>query len=359
MVSRFESKRLLCVYLMLVIAVMLYMGLRDNIPKTNQVQYSASDKALVFGERALAYSKHTMSEKQTQGLNQTGFAINLAFSPRFFDKHHFQFLMLFSNGNPAEQLVIAQVRDYVIVMNGEDYNYRQKKPRISIKITDLEKDFQQLKLTVSPASTVLSLNGKNKVKKSGRLLAMPNSELGVRLLLSGSELLENNWHGAIKSLSVSPLATHINSAEIKLNASLAEGFDQGINSWLLIPKEVALLKHRLFYNESFNINSANILQDILLNFLGFVPFGFLVTALLFKIPMSFKRELSRSALLLFATFLCGFLLSFIIEYRQAWLITRNSSLRDLYLNALGGGLGTLVYLLYLQLLRISDRYNKR
>ena len=354
MVSWLESKRLLCMYLMIVITAMLYMGLKDDIPSENQVRYSVADNALFFGERGLAYSKQTISHSMINRLNTSGFEVRLTFSPLSFVKHNFQFLMLLSNGNAAEQFVIAQVRDYIIVMNGDDYNYRQKKPRLRIKITEPNRGYQQLKLTVTSGTTVLSLNGKKKVKKATKIFNLPNSELGVRLLLSGSELLENNWHGAISSFSVLPLEPMPGFEKIKFDASLENALDNVANSWLYIPSEVALLKHRLFGNESFNLYSGSALKDIVLNFLGFAPFGFLIAALMFKIPVSFKHELSRFGLLLAATFLCGFLLSFIIEYRQAWLITRHSSLRDLYLNALGGVFGAIMYVVYVQLLALLD-----
>ena len=340
-------KRWLTLCLLMVITIMFYAGLRDNVPESNQVSYALSDGALVFGERGLAYSRNPLNRAMVNRFNQSGFAIELTFSPLSFENNNFQFLLLFSNGDPNAQLVVAQVRDHIIVMNGDDYNFAQKRPRLSAKITDRLKKYQHLKITVTAESTVLSLNGKSKARKSTSILTIPNSQSGSRLLISGSETLKNNWRGAIKLLAVTPLAINsLATDSIRFVPPASAEHNQTINSWLLIPQKVALLKHQLFFNESFNIKSTTELKDIILNFIGFSPFGWLLAALLLKIPMSFEREWSKFLLLLFATFLCGFLLSFIIEYRQAWLVTRQSSLRDLYLNALGGAFGAILYLCY-------------
>jgi|GEM_PF-2292245 len=344
------SKRLLSVYLALLVSAMLYVGLRDDVPVSNQVSISQSDGALKFGERALAYSRQRMSDKWVEQLNQSGFEINIQFSPLSYDKQLFQFLLLFSNGDASEQLIISQVRDFIIVMNGEDYNYRQKLPRLTAKIQDLSSGYQQLKIVVSPESTQLSINGKKRLVKSGAVLKIPSGKAGLRLLLSGSELLENNWRGAIKSLSIKPLLESKNgTGELSYQPQLGFDHKTGVNSWLLIPDQVILLSHQVFINESLNIRSNNDIKDIVLNFFGFVPFGCLLAMLVIKFPMRFTREVSRVCFVLFAVFLCGFLLSFIIEYSQVWLVTRQSSLRDLYLNSLGGVVGAVLCLLWLQL----------
>jgi len=71
--------------------------------------------------------------------------------------------------------------------------------------------------------------------------------------------------------------------------------------------------------------------------------------------MRFTHQFSRAAFVLFAVFLCGFLLSFVIEYRQVWLVTRQSSLRDLYLNSVGAVCGAVMSLLWLYVSRHIKR----
>lgn len=341
------SHRFLLPILTLVVIGMLYVGLRDNIPNTNQVSISASNGALVFGERALAYSSQNLNEKRIERLNSEGFEVALDFSPVSYETNSFQFLLLLSNGNTSEQLVIAQFSDHIIVMNGDDYNHRKKAPRISIKIKDRFKGFQQFRLKVEKQATYLYLAGQKRVKKSTRIVKIPDTKTGVRLLLSGSELLENNWRGAISALAIKGLSSvesqplvsfqaEQSSAAINTNSSL---------HWLQIPEKLSLLKHRVLEASSFKINSKSALHDMLINFFGFIPFGVLLSILLLKFPIQFTRYTHQCLFLLLTTFLCSFLFSFIIEYRQAWLVTRHSSLRDLYLNTAGGVTGSLLVLM--------------
>jgi glycopeptide antibiotics resistance protein len=351
-----ESKRVLSVFLLLLISAMLYVGLKDDVPKTNQVTLSEADGALVFGERALAYSKQRMSDDWVSYLNKSGYEIDIEFSPLSYDKQLFQFLLLFSNGDPAEQLIVSQVRDYIIVMNGDDYNYRQKLPRLTAKITDPFQGFQRLKIVASEQSTVLSINDKKLLVKPSGMLKIPEGKAGVRLLLSGSELLENNWRGAIKSLSIKPLVKRADRADHwSFKAKQNTGLKELTKNWLIIPDQVILLSHQVFINESFKIHSNNDIKDIVLNFLGFIPFGYVLALLVLKAPMRFTHQFSRAAFVLFAVFLCGFLLSFVIEYRQVWLVTRQSSLRDLYLNSVGAVCGAVMSLLCLYVSRHIKR----
>lgn len=336
------SKRVLLPVLACVIFSMLYIGLRDDIPERNQVLVSSEDGALVFGERALAYSRNYLDKQKIDALNAHGFTVKLNFKPLRYDNRNFQFLLLLSNGNSADQFLIAQFGEHIIVMNGDDYNYRRKLPRLSLRLDTQAQTYQQLTLTVGKDFTHLTLKDGNKVTRKGRLVSLPPVKQGLRLLLSGSELLENNWRGAMQSISIA-------NSESKLSLidfHGAENIDEQarLTQWLLIPTKLSLLKHRVLEATTFKINSSSVLMDIVLNFFGFIPCGFLIAALLCKIPMSFHQPIFRGLLVVFITFLCAFLLSFIIEYRQAWLVTRHSSLRDLALNALGGTMGAACWL---------------
>ena len=77
-------------------------------------------------------------------------------------------------------------------------------------------------------------------------------------------------------------------------------------------------------------------KDIVLNLLGFVPFGFLT--------FIYYRGASTGQWLrtIFIATLTGATLSLVIEVGQVWLPTRHSSLLDLALNTAGTGLGALL-----------------
>ena len=349
---KLKSKRLILLVQFFVIISMLYIGLREDIPGGNQVQISQANGALVFGKLGFAYSKQNLDVQKISQLNKDGFEIQLDFLPLNNHNNNFQFLLLLSNGNPNEQLLIAQYGNHIIAMNGDDYNYRRKLPRLSLPLEGDEKGYQRLVLKVTAKYSQMTLNEVTKASRKGQLMRLPQAEQGVRLLLSGSELLENNWHGEISKLKITSMPDLKAIQLVNFKASLDTENLANLESWLLIPKKLSLLKHRVLEASSFRINSINTLHDMLINFFGFIPFGVLTALLLTKVPFAFQRAMHSGLLVVFITFLCAFLLSFIIEYWQAWLVTRHSSLRDLSLNTLGGTAGAVVLMFLIKLEKV-------
>jgi VanZ family protein len=352
---KLKSKKLILLVQLLVVASMLYVGLKENIPSKNQVHISKENGALVFGELGFAYSKQSLNAKVINQLNQDGFEIQLDFLPRNSHNNNFQFLFLLSNGNPSQQLLIAQYGDQIVAMNGDDYNYSRKLPRLRLPLEDVSSASHRLVLKVTDKYSQMTLNEVTKVSRKGRLMRLPDPQLGVKLLLSGSEYLENNWLGEISKLSVKSISDLNAPSLINFEASLQLDALAQLGSWLLIPQKLSLLKHRVLEATSFRINSINTLHDILINFFGFIPFGIITALLLTKVPLSFQRPIHSGLLVVFITFLCSFLLSFVIEYWQAWLVTRHSSLRDLSLNTLGGAAGAVSLVVLIRLQSVLNR----
>ena len=80
------------------------------------------------------------------------------------------------------------------------------------------------------------------------------------------------------------------------------------------------------------------LKDIVMNIVGFVPLGFLLS--LYLLP---KGLSSRSSLLL--SVVIGFCLSLMVEVLQAFLPTRSSSMTDMIANTLGTAIGSFAYMI--------------
>ena len=76
-------------------------------------------------------------------------------------------------------------------------------------------------------------------------------------------------------------------------------------------------------------------EDVTLNVVGFIPFGFFATAY-----FSSVRQLRGAAAI---TVVLGFLISLAIEVLQAFLPTRDSSMSDLITNTLGTAGGAVLY----------------
>jgi len=81
-------------------------------------------------------------------------------------------------------------------------------------------------------------------------------------------------------------------------------------------------------------------QDVTINLLGFIPFGFFFAAFLIK-TTNMKRGVSY-----FIAAMVGVGLSLSIELIQAWLPTRDSSLTDMLCNSIGTILGIVIFQIF-------------
>ena len=119
-------------------------------------------------------------------------------------------------------------------------------------------------------------------------------------------------------------------------SDVAEDSINDISTWnndLVLPTHLVPLKREVYTKPSNNIHSSSFWQDVLLNLVGFIPFGFF---LCWQLQLSRPQAVWRSVLI--AT-TCCVSLSLVIETAQIWLPGRNSSLLDLLLNSFGALLG--------------------
>jgi len=109
-------------------------------------------------------------------------------------------------------------------------------------------------------------------------------------------------------------------------------------SHLKIPEVFKPLSRNILSTQWIPFNwDRSALQDISINIVGFVPFGFICAAFLIK-----TKRLRKSILFL-ATALIGLGFSMVIELVQVYLPTRDSSLTDVICNTLGTITGLILF----------------
>jgi hypothetical protein len=115
------------------------------------------------------------------------------------------------------------------------------------------------------------------------------------------------------------------------------------NDALVIPEVFEPVQRRILasFRQGFRWNFSYA-QDIIINVIGFIPFGFFFSALLFKTTR--QRRLSTC----FAVVILGIGISLAIELSQAYLPTRDSSLTDAVMNAIGTILGVFIYQIHIK-----------
>jgi glycopeptide antibiotics resistance protein len=107
---------------------------------------------------------------------------------------------------------------------------------------------------------------------------------------------------------------------------------------LMIPEMFKPLKLNVLDLPSHDfLWSRSLIQDVMINIIMFIPFGFFCAGLLGK-----THRLKISTLYVITAFL-GFVVSLTIEMLQVYLPTRDSSLTDVICNVLGAIMGLVLY----------------
>jgi VanZ family protein len=215
-------------------------------------------------------------------------------------------------------------------------------------------------VTVDPSGTTYYLNGSR--LSHFPAFVVPNSRLNGRLILGDAATGKHPWTGNLlglaifnRALDASEVARHYElwtshqaehlAAESNLAALYL--FDEGNGQWA---KDLSTNRHRLLIPERYQVLRKRVLElpwgpapinmsdldDIVINILGFLPFGFIV--------FWYRRLVKpggRVGNVVWAV-CAGAMLSLVIELTQVWLPNRDSSATDLFCNTLGTLLGALL-----------------
>lgn len=348
------QKRNLTLLTLGVLAIILFFGLRPKTwPNINHAEWSPDTQGLMFHAPGFAYvdDLHTLHDRASD----QSFSICLAVSSAK-QLPGFRPILMFHNGSDESQLTIAQWETSIIVMNGNDYSYRLKLPRISSGDILLDGKPRYLGITTGDVGTQLFDNGTLIAEKKGLRLDIPTNEKKLRLILGNSPYGNHSWEGTLHYLAIydKQLAPEEMAASCQLNDGIdrknplllftflegkgTEVQDQSGNDQpLLLPSRPMALKQTFLAPPWPNFTlSKTLLADIIINFLGFIPLGAALYARL-RLSEAFSRWYPARA-----TMIISFWISLSIEMAQGWLPNRSSTLLDLVLNTLGAILGVLV-----------------
>ena len=215
-------------------------------------------------------------------------------------------------------------------------------------------------ITLAPSGTTFYANGSALKHYPG--FTVPNSRLNGRLILGNAAAGKHPWTGNLfrlaifnRALDASEVAQHYalwtnhQAEHLTADPGLAAlyRFDEGGGHWvrdfstnghsLLIPERYVVLQKRVLELPwGPDPIEWSDLDDIAINILGFMPFGFIV----YRYRRLAKPD-GRFWNVLWAV-CAGAVVSLVIELTQVWLPDRTSSATDLVTNALGTFLGALL-----------------
>ncbi|WP_163338154.1 VanZ family protein [Desulfopila sp. IMCC35008] len=354
------------------ILFILWFGLRPKYwPEENKVRWLPNLHAIHFEPPAIAFVDRFTFGSDSEFTGE--FTLHLAVTASTLQKKGFRPLLMLHDGNDSSQLAIWHWGGSVIIMNGDDYDFSRRLPRISVPDVLHVGKISFLTLSSGSSGTQFYIDGQQARETDGWRLQIPEAKENLRLILGNSVYGRHSWYGEFhglalygRSLSANEVEKQylkwrqtsslegLDSSQLKLLYNFTKGKGRevtdmsGTGNSLLIPERPVILKKTFLSMPHKEIHSQSYWLDAFFNVVGFIPLGALVFACFRYITGLRVRSAAGVSL-----GLC-FGLSLFMELLQGWLPGRDSSMQDLVLNSLGGFMGILLASFLVQLFRFRQ-----
>jgi hypothetical protein len=341
------------------VAIILAVGLNPREgANANDVAWLSDSPGIAFDGHGLAYTPRLSHPDAGVAGEPARFTVLLALRLREGNgARGFEHIATIFGDDVDSQLLIGHWHSSLIATNGTDYDYRQRRPRLTAALDGAGEPWHLVALCSDTDGSRLFVDGQLRAVMDDRL-ELPVGDGGFRLLLGNSAHGNKGWFGAIGGLVLLPYALDDETALLATRHPGEFAQLQLLRPWVWYtfsegagartedraPGGADLEFRRdegYLVPEFFQLGLSDArLPDVAINLAGFVPFGFLCAWLL---SIGTRNGLSATTVGV-ATVLAGCLLSGAIELVQAWLPMRTSSLLDLVLNTLGTAVGVVMCL---------------
>jgi hypothetical protein len=271
------------------------------------------------------------------------------------------------DGKLPELLMIGQWRSHLIIRSRTDDPASRKRDKayqeIGLRNALIANQDTVIMITSGPAGSAIYANGKPaRTYPRHRLLAQ-NRQGNAHLLLGNSVTGDSDWNGILTGLAIYNRALSPEQVSSDYQSWLRNDYsnikqDDGLlclysfserkgtiihneadaNDTLTIPQTFQPIRRHILSTLRPDVQwNLSFVQDVTINILGFIPFGFYFSALMLKTA----RRKRLTAYVIVA--LLGMGMSLSIELTQAYLPTRDSSLIDFLMNSLGAILGIVLF----------------
>ena len=119
----------------------------------NGARWSEKGAGLEFGEHGAAFTEPFLTDDLAAQCVREGFTLEVALAGAEDGPEGFGFIAHFYAGSERSQLLLGQWRDWLVVMNGDDYAHRRGTPRISMQLSRPSRIAHLVTITSGPAGT--------------------------------------------------------------------------------------------------------------------------------------------------------------------------------------------------------------
>jgi len=331
-----KSKAIWVVLLLIALIALAIVGLRPYASfKDNWVSFSDSSSTTEFGEFGLVVGviPDIIGAQQQQ--------LQISFTPTITKQtdSRFQVFAQLDSPGSTDPLIIGQWNTELVVMNGVDYHDRKGIPRVAAKLGEHVGKPVDVAVTLSPEETRIDVNGQ--FAASGEPFSF--AEPLMRITIGNSPDGKHGWQGTLADFHLVSLADSDQMVRYRFDVNdLPRIASEGsIDMHLDVPR-VGYFPERGWlgafqFNDLFDRNP----RDLLINFLAFLPLGFLVAAV-----MRTGRRRAHKTTTIATVVVVALLLSLMFESAQMFIPGRSPLILDLILNTAGAFCGAVVFLMF-------------
>jgi VanZ family protein len=320
----------------------------------NRVSWLEQSNGLCFRQRGVVLSH---AEPAQSPASSTPCTLELWIRPAQTNSV-FTILNIYDPANPYRFLI----RQYLVglIISHDVALPHRKSARIKVDVNNGLQEKQLSFLTITSGSNGTSVYFDGTLKKYFPHFQISYQDIAGQIVLGSSTVQPDAWPGEVHGLAL--YSRELNPQEVNRsyrewserergNALISNEatskyiFDEGAG---IIVHDVGRSRKDLFIPKTYEVPHHSFLTppwrefeptwdyfwDVLRNIVGFMPFGFIICALL-------SRSVRVARAVLYSTLL-GALLSFSIELMQAYIPQRASGITDIMTNTLGAFLGALL-----------------
>ena len=354
----------------LVLAGMLVAGLWPFHSPKNQVRWDEGGKGLHFARHGTILSSGRFKVPDVSAGAPCSLEIWLVPD---FTAGGGTFFAFYAPENPRQFSLRQSITDLLLASDLRESRYRTLTTRLYIG--DIFRRGKPLFVTVTSKGGQASIYIDGVLAAATPKFPLSSRDFDGELVVGTLPRLGDCWSGVLRGLALydqelSPaqILHHFETWKEKARPDVSENeravalylFDE--HSGRVIHNQVSS-GHDLYIPDRYLVLDQVLLQpfwqefhptwsyckDVLINIVGFVPFGFLFCAY-----FSLAGRIKRPALV---TILLGLTASFTIEFLQSFLPTRDSGTTDLFTNTLGTCLGVWLYCLNFWRILIARVYS--
>lgn len=323
--------------LLLSILIMIFAGFVPmGFSRLQRAEWvTEAETGLRFSGKALVYTDRFI---RSSG-DADGLTISLLLSPVFQDEPAFGPILSLYDKEDNTQITVGQWNRSLMVLAGNDFSNSRQEPKMYISIPSEEKI--QIFVTSNRQGTAVYIDNIQVGFNPNLILPLPANPDDSYMTVGSSIFAWEPWVGTIHSLEIYDEVVFPESEDSGTQPLVSYRFDEQDGNFVkddsgngldlyIAEKWIRLDRRFLRVPDLESLYQEEMQWDVVINFFGFMPFGFLLF-LVCRRRFKIKRLLGVLFVLAWS-----FIFSLSIESIQILLPARDSSLLDLILNSLGG-----------------------